>query len=286
MKRIRTLWQALSTVLAREGLPGVRAHGGYVPYLYPQTLVPLANDELLHWLDQRMTSERERYLETLRDAQRHAQVFAAWQQADPLDVSRPRFNQVWFAGLDGAMAYATVRRLRPSRIIEVGSGHSTRFMARAIADGEFACELHSIDPQPRRDIDQLCDGVTRDSVTRVPVQFFDALEADDVLFIDGSHAMLPGSDVDYLFTRVLPRLKTGVVVHIHDIFLPYGYPASWHRRSYTEQSMLVALLAGGSKFEILTPNAWLRRNEAAAVNGLHAHLEAGGLEASFWMRVT
>jgi hypothetical protein len=212
-------------------------------------------------------------------------LFAQWQQADPLDVSRPRFNQLWFSGLDAAMAYGMIREFRPARIIEVGSGHSTRFMARAIFDGALATHLHSIDPQPRRDIDTLCTKITRDSVTRVPVEAFDILEPNDVLFIDGSHALLPGSDVDYLFTRVLPRLASGVVVHLHDVFLPYGYPAGWQRRAYTEQSMLAALLLGGRRFEILAPNAWLRRNEAVAVEALRADLQLGAFEAGFWLRV-
>ena len=285
MKRWRAFCQALSTVLAREGVPGVRSHGNYVPYLYAESVVPLGHDECLNWLDERMAAERSSYLATLGKAQQFSALFTLWQGADPLDVSRPRFNQLWFSGLDAAMAYTMVRELRPARIIEVGSGHSTRFMARAIIDGALATNLHSIDPQPRRDIDTLCASITRDSVTRVPVEVFDSLGLNDVLFIDGSHALLPGSDVDYLFTRVLPRLASGVVVHLHDVFLPYGYPASWRRRAYTEQSMVAALLLGGRRFEILLPNAWLRRNEGLAVDALQAHLQPGAFEAGFWMRV-
>ena len=287
MKRLRAFLKAQSTVLAREGVPGMRSHGVFVPYFYPHTALPLGEDECLRWLDERMLSERQRYLQTLADAQQFSALFASWKQADPDDVSRPRFNQVWFSGLDAAMAYAMVRRLQPARIIEVGSGHSTRFMARAIADAKLHTNLHSIDPQPRRDIDALpiCQNITRGSVTQVAVELFDALGRDDVLFIDGSHALLPGSDVDYLFSRVFPRLADGVVVHLHDIFLPRGYPASWQRRAYCEQSMLAALLGGGHRFEILAPNAWLRRNEAAAVGELRAHLQPGAFEAGFWMRV-
>jgi predicted O-methyltransferase YrrM len=278
-------WQALSTVLAREGIPGVRSYGRFVPYVYQDSVLPLREDECLLWLDERLNSEREHYRAILEDAQQYAELFASWKQADAHDVSRPRFNQLWFAGLDAAIAYTMVRKFEPDRIIEVGSGHSTRFMARAIADGGMDTDLHSIDPQPRRDIDTLCRTITRDSVTRMPVELFDALAANDILFIDGSHALLPGSDVDYLFTRVLPRLAEGVVVHVHDIFLPYGYPSSWHRRAYTEQSMLAALLLGGRRFEILAPNAWLRRNEASAVDNVWAHLPNGAFEAGFWMRV-
>ncbi len=285
MNRLQAFRQALAIIQARDGESDLDSQGRFVPYAYAASAVPLGEDEALPWLAARMESERTRYCQILLYARQFSALFAKWKHAAPLDVSRPRFDQQWFSGLDAAMAYAMVRLLQPARIIEVGSGHSTRFMARAIRDGALATNLHSIDPQPRRDIDHLCQTVTRASVTDMPVQLFDTLASNDVLFIDGSHAMLPGSDVDYLFTRVLPRLAAGVVVHVHDVFLPHGYPARWHQRAYAEQSMLAALLLGGSGFEILAPNAWLRRNESEAVDALQAHLEPDALEAGFWMRV-
>jgi len=275
--------QAIPQARESESDPG--RQGVFVPYAYAASALPLGEDEALPWLEARMASERTRYCQILLYARQFSTLFAQWKHAAPHDVSRPRFDQQWFSGLDAAVAYAMVRQLQPARIIEVGSGHSTRFMARAIRDGALATNLHSIDPQPRRDIDHLCQTVTRASVTDMPVQLFDTLASNDVLFIDGSHAMLPGSDVDYLFTRVLPRLAAGVVVHLHDIFLPHGYPARWQQRAYAEQSMLAALLLGSRGFEILAPNAWLRRNESEAVNALQAHLEPDALEAGFWMRV-
>ena len=286
MTRLSGLWQAVSMALAREGVPGTRAHGVYVPYAYADTLAPLTENASLGWLAGRMEREQQRYLDTVASASRFADRFAGWTHADAADRNRPRFDQLWFSGIDGAMAYAMVASLSPGRVLEVGSGHSTRFMARAIADEGLDTRLHSIDPVPRRDIDSLCHQVTRASVTALPASLFQALEADDVLFIDGSHAAVPGSDVEYLFTRVLPVLAPGVVVHVHDVFLPYGYPAAWGRRAYTEQSMLAALLSGGGRWQILCPAAWLRRHHGAQVDRLTAHLEPGALESSFWMQVT
>ncbi len=284
MKRARALWQALSTALARENVPGARAYGVHVPYAYPGSLAPLGQDEELGWLAERIAQGRERYVEVLAESRRHAVQFASWRAADPADPGRPRFDQQWFSGLDAAVAYSMVRRLAPRRIIEVGSGHSTRFLARAVADGALATHLHSVDPQPRRDIDALCHRVTRSSVTGVAPSLFDELGEDDVLFVDGSHALLPGSDVDYLFTRVLPGLAPGVVVHVHDVFLPNGYPRTWHRRAYTEQSVLAALLAGGERWQVLCPNAWLRRHAPGLLEGVEAYLAPGAFESSFWMR--
>ncbi len=285
MRRLSALWQALSTALARDGVPGTRAYGVHVPYAYPDSLAPLDEDDTLDWLAARMGAGRARYGETVAWAREHARRFAGWRTGDPADPSRPRFDQVWFSGLDAAMAYTLVRRLAPRHVIEVGSGHSTRFLARAVADGGLATRLHSIDPQPRCEVDALCHEITRASVTAVPPALFDRLGRDDVLFVDGSHALLPGSDVEYLFTRVLPRLAPGVVVHVHDVFLPHGYPRAWHRRAYTEQAALAALLAGGDRFQILCPVAWLRRHAPDLLAGVEAWLEPGAIESSFWMRV-
>ena len=232
-----------------------------------------------------MDRERGSYRQLLESARVHSDRFAAWRHGDPREVSRPRFDQQWFSGLDAAMAYHLVRDRRPGKIIEVGSGHSTRFLARAVQDGGLQTRLHSIDPHPRRDIDGLCDAVTRASVTGVSLEVFAELEPGDLLFVDGSHALLPGSDVDFLFTRVFPILAPGVLVHVHDVFLPFGYPRAWRRRAYTEQSVLAAMLGSGHRFAIVCPNAWLRRHEASAVGAIGAHLEPGARESSFWLEV-
>lgn len=286
MKRLAAFGQALATVLAREGVPGVSAHGVFVPYAYPPSLAPLGEDAELAWLAGRLHAGAQAFRDLLADAAAHAATFAAWRHADPADRNRPRFDQQWFSGLDAAMAYTLVRRLAPRRVIEVGSGHSTRFLARAAADAGLDAWLHSIDPQPRREIDALCSEITRASVTAMPPETFDALGENDVLFVDGSHALLPGSDVEFLFTRVMPRLAPGVVVHVHDVFLPCGYPAAWARRAYTEQSALACLLAGGTRWRVLCPNAWLRRHEPEAVAAVGAWLEPGAFESSFWIQST
>lgn len=232
-----------------------------------------------------MDAELEQYLELVRYACRFNEFYASIATEDPDSRNRPRFNQQWFPGLDGALAYAMVRRASPRRIVEVGSGHSTRFMAQAIADGGTNTILHSIDPQPRREIDALCTEVTRTPVQEAPSSVFDALERGDMLFIDGSHKSAPGSDVDLLLGHVLPRLSPGVFVHIHDIFLPEPYPPAWAWRAYNEQLVVAALLAGGSRFKILCPNAYLRRYHADRLVNLQAPLEPGAYEASLWLEV-
>ncbi len=111
-------------------------------------------------------------------------------------------------------------------------------------DGGLETSLVCIDPAPRAALDHL-DVQWRSSVLQeAPLADIDALQAGDVLFIDSSHLLMPGTDVDYLIGHVLPRLKPGVYLHLHDIFLPDPYPADWGWRGYNEQSAIAALLQG------------------------------------------
>src|SRR6185503_11336394 len=137
----------------------------------------------------------------------------------------PRWDQDWFPRLDAAAAYALVRKEPPQRIVEVGSGHSTRFLARAVADGGLATRITAIDPEPRASLAGLDVEWLRIPVERVKP--FPRLEAGDILFIDSSHQLKPGNDVEFLLSTVIPRLPPGVRVHFHDIFLPDGYPTEW-----------------------------------------------------------
>jgi predicted O-methyltransferase YrrM len=193
----------------------------------------------------------------------------------------PRWNQDWFPRLDAAAAYAVVRESRPRRIIEVGSGHSTRFLARAVADGGLKTRITAIDPEPRAKIDGL-----RVEFLDVPVQqteksIFFELQGDDILFIDSSHQLKPGSDVEFLFDEVLPALPGGVLVHFHDIFLPDGYPPEWAWRRYNEQEAVAALVDKGLLREEFSSHRAARER-----SGVLARLPLlpGAHESSLWLR--
>jgi predicted O-methyltransferase YrrM len=157
----------------------------------------------------------------------------------------PRWNQDWLVTLDAAVLYAMLWSRRPKRVVEVGSGHSTRFIARAIRDGALATQVTAIDPKPRADISRLKVTQLRGVVQAADPAIFAALEAGDILFIDSSHILMPGTDVDLLLNGVLPLLPSGALVHVHDIFLPEDYPAGWRWRGYNEQLGVMALIAGG-----------------------------------------
>ena len=284
-KCIRLYLRAQSTLLHGMGVPGFKAYGYYVPHRYASEDRPLDEKEAVGWLGEIMDRQAPTFLEHLEFACQFNQRFESFRIADSADANTPRFDQTWFPGLDGAMAYAMVRKYHPQRIIEVGSGHSTRFMAQAIRDGSLTTELHSIDPRPRRSIDALCSRISRRNVILMPVEAFTELERNDFLFIDSSHVAMPGSDVDFLFTRVLPLLRLGVIIHLHDIFLPNGYPPRFPWRNYNEQQALLTLLGGGDRYEILCPNAYLRYYRQEAAERLCAPLSPAAVEGSFWMRV-
>lgn len=157
----------------------------------------------------------------------------------------PRWDQDWFPRLDGAALYAMVRLSRPGRILEIGSGHSTRFMAQAVRDGGFSCRITCIDPAPRADLGRLDVELRRRLLEPGDAELAARLEPGDILSVDSSHVAVPGSDVDLVLTRLLPRLKRGVLVQIHDIFLPDPYPSSWAWRGYNEQIPIACLLLAG-----------------------------------------
>lgn len=198
-------------------------------------------------------------LYTLLDAYRehyqtHAVAIAAQAEGpfrqwpvQEVDVLEPALANRWFSPLDAAALAAIIARFRPRRMIEVGSGNSTKIARRAARDAGVSLHLTSIDPAPRAEINALCDEVIRRPLEEVPVAVFDVLEAGDVCFIDSSHRALMHSDVTVFFIEILPRLKPGVLVHLHDIWLPYDYPQSWAERYYSEQYLLAAYLLGGSR---------------------------------------
>lgn len=198
----------------------------------------------------------------------------------------PRWNQDWFPRLDAAAAYAMVRRLRPRRVVEVGSGHSTRFLARAVRDAACRTRVTAIDPAPRASLDGLEVETIRKPVQDAGPAPFATLEANDFLVIDSSHVLMPGTDVDHLVNRVLPALPAGVLVHFHDVFLPHDYPVDWGWRGYNEQLAVAALLASGayaiefaSAYVIARHPEWLRQGTLSRLP-----LVAGARESSLWLR--
>ncbi len=195
----------------------------------------------------------------------------------------PRWGQAWFPRLDGAAAYVLARGAR--RIVEVGSGHSTRFLARAVRDAGAGARMTCIDPAPRAALDGLAVDWRVRLLGPEDLALFAALREGDIAFFDSSHLLWPGSDVDVILNRILPVLKPGVLVHIHDVLLPDPYPQEWAWRGYTEQHALAGWILGGAYRPAFASHYAATRMGAGARPAVAAlALPEGALETSLWLR--
>jgi len=167
-----------------------------------------------------------------------------------------------FKSVDGEILYSIIRNFKPKKVIEIGSGFSTYCSAVAIRknkekDRNYNCELISIEPYPndilRKGFPELSKLIQK-KVQDVPIEIFKSLNENDILFIDSSHIVNVGNDVQYEFLEILPRLNKGVFIHVHDIFLPAEYPKYWYFklfRFYSEQYILQAFLTYNDRFKII-----------------------------------
>lgn len=193
----------------------------------------------------------------IEDIASHVDAFAAFGQ----DARDPTWDRKMFPPLDGAAAYALVRQARPARIVEIGSGTSTRFLTKALRDGEIPCAFTCIDPAPRMPVESLGVAWIPRILSEADTGIFADFEPNDILFIDSSHIMLPGMDVDLQFNRIFPTLPAGVLVHVHDIFLPYDYPPKLKKWWFSEQNALIGWIASGY-FDVVFPSHYVQRHHA------------------------
>lgn len=213
--------------------------------------------------------------------------FLDFEDASRNDVGYS-FRNDYFGSPDTEVLYAIVREIRPSSVVEVGSGHSTRVIRQAIVDGHLDTRLISIDPQPRAGNTGLADTFYRMPVEALGnAELFRSLKAGDILFIDSSHVIKTGNDVVFLYLIALPLLAPGVLIHIHDIFLPYDYPKDWvveKRWGWNEQYLVQALLTFSSAFKVLWAGYFLQRTRKDFSEHFpHMNGRAAG---SLWLRKT
>lgn len=221
-------------------------------------------------------------------------VFLQFKTADKeSNENEPAWNNNFLPGLDIAALYTFIAELKPKRYIEVGSGNSTKVARRSIKDNGLNCRIISIDPFPRASIDHLADTVMRKAFEELDNYklITEEMEAGDILFIDNSHRCLPNSDVTVFFMEILPVLKKGVYVHVHDIYLPYDYPQDMCDRFYSEQYLLAtALMANPERYKILFPAFYVSQNtnHASKLNSLWTGEYSKRAErhgGSFWFQV-
>ena len=196
-----------------------------------------------------------------------------------------------FEEVDSELLYAFVRFLTPSRVVELGSGFSSLVLAhacRTIRAAGHECTYEIFDPHLRPFVREL-DGSANCHQLRaqdVPLEVFDSLEAGDILFVDTTHVVKLGSEVNRIVLDVLPRLVPGVVVHFHDIFTPWEYHRHWIEGDWkwNEQYLLQAFLAMNPHYEILVSCQALIREQREGLGELVPTLHAGSVAAGFWIQ--
>lgn len=198
-----------------------------------------------------------------------------------------------------ASTHCMIRHFRPEKVIEVGSGMSTRIISDALqinrkeSGSNFTYKV--VDPYPGQPVKSRSIEITELQEKRVELldkTNFKILKENDILFIDSGHCVKIGGDVNYLFLEILPRLAPGVIIHIHDINLPYEYPKAYatsetFRQFWTEQYLLQSFLAFNSEFEVLLGMNYIMRDHSRSFREIFPHYNPEChpfFSGSFWIR--
>ena len=214
-----------------------------------------AHPELLKIID----ANREEYKNILKRAlQLKESIWTIKDSKDETDVTKPAWNNNFLPGLDIIGIYTLLTEFKPKKYIEIGSGNSTKVAYKAKKEQNLNTEIISIDPMPRAEIDNLADKIIREPFENIDFNILSELEENDILFVDNSHRILPNSDSMVFYLEILPKLKKGVIVHIHDVYLPYDYPQFMCDRFYSEQyGLAMYLLANAKKYHTILPNYFI-----------------------------
>lgn len=205
-------------------------------------------------------------------------------------------NNQMFDAVDAEILYCMNRHFKPKRIVEIGSGCSTLLSAQAILknreeDSSYECEFVAIEPYPSEVLKEGVPGLSKlfvKEVQDVPLLEFEKLRENDVLFIDSSHVLKIGGDVRYEFLEILPRLQRGVLIHVHDIFLPAEYHKEFvltQYRFWTEQYLLQAFLTCNDCFEVIWAGSYMHLKHPQALEAAFGSYKRNeSWPGSFWMR--
>lgn len=246
--------------LLRRGLE--RLHGSS-PALVPEYPLELSSRWGWHGrpalaeLETRLAADRGAYGEMIE----LACAMGDWARSIPRrtpDPGAPAWENDWWGTVDALIQCGELRRRDPALYLEIGSGHSTLFARRAIADFGLRTRLVAIDPEPRAEVGAACDELIRAPLQTVAEEVPERVGPGDIVLLDGSHVALMGTDATVFLLELLPLLAPGVLVGIHDVFLPWDYPPQWTGRIYGEQYLLAAFLLGGAAgFEVRFPAWWV-----------------------------
>lgn len=237
------------TTRLSDGTRGLRSGGfGYrLEYEYAPAVRPMETSPVGRQFMARAGRDTKAIAGFLATVASFRDSFAAITTSQINQVD-PHWDNVWLPVADGMAIYALIARYKPKIYLEVGSGNSTKFARRAVRDHATGTRIISIDPQPRAEIDALCDDVLRLPVEKVDLQKVGALlSPGDVVFVDNSHRSFQNSDVTVCCLDLLAAIPAGCYFGVHDIFLPYDYPDFFLERFYNEQYLLMMYFLGGAR---------------------------------------
>ena len=276
-------------------LPGARGARFLLPIDYPPSTITeprwgytRPEHAGLQALFARFESDYVEILSRLREV---APQLGTLQQLQRPEEFSPEviWNDGEMNGLDLALLYLLLRDYRPARYVEIGSGNSTLLALKAIADFGLETELIAIDPAPRRPLGGLpVKTIHQPLEALVSLALFQDLRPGDIVFFDGTHRAFMSSDVTVFMLDVLPMLAPGVLVHFHDVALPYDYDRYFMLRYWNEQYMLATyLLAAPEKIKVIFPTQYVCRHASMSklldpplIDGINPRYSRQGW--SFW----
>ena len=173
-----------------------------------------------------------------------------------------------FGPVDAEMLFSFLLTQKPKKIVEIGGGHTTNIIRDANKLLGYSMEHICIEPYEFEWLDKI-DEITlvREKVENVDPTVFESLDEGDLLFIDSSHMIRPNGDVLHEYLKILPSLRSGVYVHVHDIFSPYEYLEHWHKDynlMWNEMYLLEAILLNSDQYQIVIPNYYLSKKEGSS----------------------
>jgi hypothetical protein len=197
-----------------------------------------------------------------------------------------------FESGDAEYFYQIIRKFKPKRLFEIGSGNSTLMAIKAIKKNieespDNACKHLCIEPYEQPWLEKTGVAVIRQKIEDIDLSLMAELEENDILFIDSSHMIRPQGDVLLEYLELLPTLKKGVIVHVHDIFSPRDYPEVWIKddvRFWNEQYMLEAFLSHNNNWRIIGALNYLHHNYYANLKSAAPSLKPSNEPGSFYLQ--
>lgn len=272
-------------ILMKIGVLPVRRHY-YEPFFdKPDLRKPLSDDRYLPGIDMNVSQQ----LDLLNSFNYSHELLSL--PKDYVDNLSFHLNNDAYPPGDAEFWYSIIRYKKPSLIIEIGSGHSTKLAKLAIQHNRtenhnYKCRHICIEPFEMEWLEQLGVEVIRNKVELLNKSIFKELNANDFLFIDSSHIIKPQGDVLFEYLELIPELNPGVTVHIHDIFTPKDYLSSWileEKKLWNEQYLLEAFLTYNSKFKVTAAMNYLKHHHFDLLKSRCPHLTESHEPGSFYI---